>query len=109
MKHTLQTMQQHMVMLFWNIARTQEAITIDGVPGYNEKAQFVGGKVINFCCYVVLEILKDTDDYDRSISSVRCSTFGDCLRFRLFCVIVVIIGVRCRVGGALPFMVPVKT
>ena len=70
MKRTLQTMQQHMVSLFWKIAREKEEIVIDGTPGYNDKAQFVGGKVINFCCYVVLEILKETPDYDRGLAAL---------------------------------------
>ena len=71
MKHTLQTMRQHMVQLFWKIAAEQKEITLDGVWGYNEKAQFVGGKVINFSCYVVLELLKDTADYNRGLKALK--------------------------------------
>ena len=39
-----------MTDLFERIAEGGLTLTLDGMPAYNEKAQFVGGKVINFAC-----------------------------------------------------------
>ena len=49
--------------LFDRIVEGGLELTIDGTPAYNEKAQFVGGKVINEACYVVLEFLKDEESF----------------------------------------------
>ncbi len=50
--------------LFWRIAEEKNGLTMDGVWVYNEKAQFVGGKAINLCSYVVTELL-DENVYGR--------------------------------------------
>lgn len=59
-----------MVSLFWRTVENGRDFVMEGVPVYNEKAQFVGGKVINMSCYVVLEFLKDTKDYDRGLKDL---------------------------------------
>lgn len=53
-KECMELLRKRMCGFFWKIAEEKESITIDGVPGYNEKAQFVGGKVINLCSYAAL-------------------------------------------------------
>ena len=55
----MELLRQRMCGLFWKIAEEKEGIIIDGVPGYNEKAQFVGGKVINLCSYAAVFFGKD--------------------------------------------------
>ncbi len=60
-----------MIGLFWKIVNKWEKLTIDGVCGYNERAQFVGGKVINFSSYVALEMLKDTADYEKGLEALK--------------------------------------
>lgn len=47
--------------LFWRIAEGKDALVMDGVWVYNEKAQFVGGKAINLCSYVVTELLEEKE------------------------------------------------
>lgn len=59
-----------MVSLFWRTAENGRDFVMEGVPVYNEKAQFVGGKVINMGCYTVLEFLKDTEEYDRGLKAL---------------------------------------
>ncbi len=67
----LELLQQRMCRLFWKIADEKENITIDGVPGYNEKAQFVGGKVINLCSYVTLHFAADEDERRQMLNALR--------------------------------------
>ena len=68
--------------LFDRIVEGGLELTIDGTPAYNEKAQFVGGKVINETCYVVLEFLKDEEsfrklgDVIRMVSEMPMETWG---------------------------------
>ena len=68
--------------LFDRIVEGGLELTIDGTPAYNEKAQFVGGKVINEACYVVLEFLKDEEsfcklgDVIRMVSGMPMETWG---------------------------------
>lgn len=79
-------MEQHMKELFWKIAEEKEGITMDGVPGYNARAQFVAGKVINLSCYVVLELLKGEESFEagrealsqviRMVSGMPMETWG---------------------------------
>ena len=52
MKEIKEALKQHMTQLFWSIVKEKEALTMDGVWGYNDKAQFVAGKAINLCSYV---------------------------------------------------------
>ena len=47
-----------MKKLFYRIAEGGGAFSMDGVWVYNDKAQFVGGKVINLCSYVVTELME---------------------------------------------------
>lgn len=60
-----------MVKFFDEIAREGLCLQIDGVPTYNEKAQFAGGKVINFCCYTALELLKSKEGFERLAGIIR--------------------------------------
>lgn len=60
-------LRQRMCHLFWKIAEEKEDITIDGVKGYNEKAQFVGGKVINLCSYTALSFASDEAEQQRML------------------------------------------
>lgn len=68
--------------LFDRIVEGGLELEIDGTPAYNEKAQFVGGKVINEACYVVLEFLKDEEsfrklgDVIRMVSDMPMETWG---------------------------------
>lgn len=71
MKNIISQLKAHMCDLFWKIYEEKEAITIDGMPGYNEKAQFVGGKVIKFCCYVVTEYLRGTAEYEKGLQALK--------------------------------------
>lgn len=80
------TLRTRMTDLFWKIATEKEAIEIDGMPGYNPKAQFVGGKVINQCSWVLTECLLNTDrategksalhDIIRMVSVMPMETWG---------------------------------
>lgn len=63
----MELLRQRMCALFWKIAEEKEDITIDGIKGYNDKAQFVGGKVINLCSYVALSFAKDEDEKNRML------------------------------------------
>lgn len=47
--------------LFWRIAKEKDTFHMDGVWVYNEKAQFVGGKAIHLCSYVVTELLNGVE------------------------------------------------
>lgn len=47
-----------MINLFKRVSEGGLDLVMDQVPVYNEKAQFVGGKVINQACYTALELLK---------------------------------------------------
>ena len=111
MKQTLQTMQQHMVGLFWKIVAEKEDITLDGVPGYNEKAQFVGGKVINFSCYVVLELLKDTADYERGLAALKdVIRMVSGMKMETWGILNGVIGLRrLQLAGLLPAVVEADT
>ena len=111
MKQTLKTMQHNMIRLFWKIAREKEAIIIDGVPGYNEKAQFVGGKVINFCCYVVLELLKDTADYEQGLAALKdIIRMVSVMKMETWGILNGVIGLRrLQLAGLLPAVVDEDT
>ena len=68
--------------LFDRIVEGGLELTIDGTPAYNEKAQFVGGKVINEACCVVQEFLKTEESYQklgdviRMVSDMPMETWG---------------------------------
>lgn len=64
-------LRRRMCSLFWKIAEEKEKITIDGVPGYNEKAQFVGGKVINLCSYVALTFSENDDEKKKMLDAMH--------------------------------------
>lgn len=71
-----------MESLFQRVLEGGLNLTIDGTPAYNEKAQFVGGKVINQVCYAVLELLKTEEslkqlgDIIRMVSDMPMETWG---------------------------------
>lgn len=50
--------------LFYKVKENGVDLTIDGIPAYNSKAQFVGGILINTSCYTALELLKDEESLD---------------------------------------------
>lgn len=66
-----ENLRPKMVSLFWRTAEGGRDFVMEGVPVYNDKAQFVGGKVINMSCYVVLELLKGTKDYERGLKTLK--------------------------------------
>ncbi len=53
--------------LFYRISRSGEDFSIDGVWAYNENAQFVGGKMINLCSYVVTELMEG-EEYQKGMA-----------------------------------------
>lgn len=59
-----------MVSLFWRTYEGGRDFVMEGVPVYNDKAQFVGGKVINLSCYVVLEFLKGTEEFEAGLKAL---------------------------------------
>ena len=59
MKQVIETeLRPIMISLFNRMVEGGLELQIDGTPAYNEKAQFVGGKVINLSCYTALELIK---------------------------------------------------
>ena len=82
----MQTLRRHMCDLFWKIAGEKEDIVLDGIPGYHPKAQFVAGKVINQCSYVLTDCLMGTEREDeakaaltgivRMVSGMPMETWG---------------------------------
>ena len=50
--------------LFYIVKENGLDLTIDGIPAYNSKAQFVGGILINTSCYTALELLKNEESLD---------------------------------------------
>ena len=71
MRQSIDTLKGRMESLFWKIAEEKEKIVIDGVPGYNEKAQFTNGKVINLCSFVVLDMLKGTENEEKGLRALK--------------------------------------
>lgn len=65
-----QELRPKMESLFWRTCEGGRDFVMEGIPVYNDKAQFVGGKAINMGCYVVLEFLKGTDEYERGLSAL---------------------------------------
>lgn len=76
MQDHIALLKERMRQLFWRIAEAKEQISIDGVPGFSERAQFVNGKVINFCSYIALEVLEDTEERSTALDALR-----DVIRF----------------------------
>lgn len=62
-----QDLKPIMTGLFQRIVRDRLELEMDGVPVYNERAQFVAGKVINFACCTVLELM-GTEQSRRSLA-----------------------------------------
>lgn len=56
---------------FNKIYDAKENLTIDGVKAYNEQAEFVGGKVINACSYVVMNCDKNSEEYTILLDKLR--------------------------------------
>ncbi|MGI6107558.1 MAG: hypothetical protein ACOX8B_06445 [Lachnospiraceae bacterium] len=57
----LALMKERMFSLYRRIVDEKENIVLCGVPGYNEKAQFVGGKVINFLAFMAAEVFPENE------------------------------------------------
>ena len=68
--------------LFTRVSEGGLGLKIDGMPVYNERAQFVGGKVINQACYTAVEFLKTEEslcrlgDIIRMVSDMPMETWG---------------------------------
>lgn len=56
---------------FLKIYEGKEELTLDGVWAYNEKAQFVGGKVINACIYVLMTHDKKSKEYTGLVDKLK--------------------------------------
>lgn len=71
-----------MADLFRRVKEGGPDLVMDGVPAYNERAQFVGGKVINMACYTALELLgteeslRDLGEIIRMVSGMKMETWG---------------------------------
>lgn len=71
-----------MTDLFQRISEGGLELEMDGVPVYNEKAQFVAGKVINHACYTVLELIgteesqRELGRIIRMVSAMKMETWG---------------------------------
>ena len=71
-----------MISLFKRVSEGGENLCMDQVPVYNEKAQFVGGKVINQACYTALKLLKTEESFKqlgdmiRMVSDMPMETWG---------------------------------
>ena len=70
MQQTFETLHVRMKQLFWKIADEKEAVTIDGVPGFSDKAQFTNGKVICEAAYVVCNLLAP-DEKQKGIEQLK--------------------------------------
>ena len=57
MQQTFEILQRRMKQLFRKIAEEKEAVVLDGVPGFSEKAQFTNGKAIGEAAYAVCRLL----------------------------------------------------
>lgn len=77
-----QDLKPIMVNLFRRVKEGGTALVIDGTPAYNDKAQFVGGKIINEACYTSLELLKteesrrDLREMIRMAAGMKMETWG---------------------------------
>ena len=60
-----------MTGLFQKIVQGGLKLEMDGVPVYNEKAQFVAGKAINLACYTVLELIGTEQSREELGSVIR--------------------------------------
>jgi hypothetical protein len=67
LNNTRQQMKEFSIRMFWKIANEGLEIRLDGTKGYNDRAQFVAGKVINFCSYVLVNFFEGTDDFDEAL------------------------------------------
>jgi len=71
-----------MVSLFHRVVEGGLDLKIDGTPAYNERAQFVGGKVINQACFTAMELLKTEESFKqlgdiiRMVSDMPMETWG---------------------------------
>ena len=74
LKDTKQAMKEFSLRMFWKIANEGLDICLDDTKGYNDRAQFVAGKVINFCSYVLVNFIDDTEDYDEAL--LQCKKIG---------------------------------
>ena len=70
-RECMELLRERTKRLFWKIADEKEDIHIDGVRGYNDKAQFVGGKVINLCSYVALSFAGSREEQERMLDALR--------------------------------------
>ncbi len=60
-----------MASLFKRVAEEGPGLVMDQIPVYNERAQFVGGKVINQTCYTALEIIRTEESLRKLTQIIR--------------------------------------
>ena len=83
MKHVVEKEFSPILMgLFQTIKENGLDLVIDGIPAFNPKAQFLGGKIINAGSYTALELIKDEEslqtlgDMIRMVSHMEMRTWG---------------------------------
>ena len=70
MEQSFDILRSRMERLFWKIAEEKENTVIDGVAGFNDKAQFTNGKVICEAAYVLCELLP-AEQKDSGLEQLR--------------------------------------
>ena len=70
MEKTFDILRSRMEQLFRKIAEEKENTAVDGVPGFNDKAQFTNGKVICEAAYVIAELL-DAEKKKEGLKQLR--------------------------------------
>lgn len=63
-----------MTSLFKRVAEGGLGLVMDQIPVYNERAQFVGGKVINQACYTALELYKTEESLEQLSQIIRITS-----------------------------------
>lgn len=77
-----QELRPVMESLFKRVSEGGPGLVMDGTPVYNDKAQFVGGKVINLACYTALELYRTEESFKelgrmiRMVSDMKMETWG---------------------------------
>lgn len=71
MRESLMLLKQRMEQLFWKVAEEGESIRVDGEAGFNDRAQFTNGKVINLCAYVAAQAPKGSQQQEAICQAAR--------------------------------------
>ncbi len=79
--------------MFYGIALEKENLKIDNIAVYNDKAQFVGGKIINFGSYVVTQLIDDKEEYKTGIDKLKkVINIGACLPMETWGILNALVG-----------------